>query len=1037
MAVKICQVNINGMSTNTIMALDNYVWNQKIDILCLSETKVKDLPHESFPNMISVSKPNKENPLQRGVLLMANRNIPLTRYPELEPPTADMIVCIAKVGGIRYFLCSVYSPPNDKGKLQEVLNATNAIIDQMPILKVKGLMMFGDLNARHTTWGDHTHNSAGSVLSEFTRAKGLNVIYKHKGPTFLCENGSSHIDLFIGSEGLESSVRNQYTDDTVELFTGAPRRGHVPVITKFGKHTPDCGSKMYYKWKEADWNSFSLALEMACEQYMPKFTTSEDPAEIWCTLKAILAQCRSAFVPSGISSLHSKPYWSDTLSDLSRRLRAARRKFKYRSTYENGDILECAKTQFQEALTSAKRSYIECQSHKLNTRNSNTFWRNFKHVFYKREDNSIGDLVDPSGQVMSDDHSRAHYLFSSMFGGQHQDTELPQPSPPKHNSVDYEAHLDQLNKPISIEEITDSLKRLQTSGKSPDFDGVHPLMLKQGTNFFIIALHCLFNQVMRTHTWPWGESNLVVFLKKLGKKDYTSASSYRPITISSYVGKTLERVLEQRLRLFVESWKVIPDSQYGFRQNRSTLMYALRLLTEATHHVKNKQPTAALFLDLQKAFDTVWHDGIIHRLLCLGIKGSFIMVVQSFLKNRKLTLKINNFLHNPVRCEKGLPQGSVLSPLLFILYIKDMLLNIKGTCLQYADDCTVLMTAKTSAELQGNCQANCQLIQNWMLKWKLEVNYQKTELVVFNGNLRPSKMGNNTLQVTGFSKVLGITVDDKLTFDRQRSACIRSIEQKMNMMKPYLYSGLNCRSARSIFTLVILPKALYGASLWDTNNKVTLTSHLKLLLGAHYNPPTGSLNVLIRVPPVELIYTKERLQLVKGLARIGQTHILSNTPKSLITKAFMADTRKLIHRSTLLEEIKQSDLTKAKINNLIQTLWKRQWRLSLTNNLCPYGLISDLPPDHLFKFPVPLETKRKDLAALCDLLTGHNRLQLFQYRINMTYSPLCTCLEEEESVSHYIYSCQDYSSARAIYKPSPNDWSSLTQYIIATQRLQF
>ena len=257
------------------------------------------------------------------------------------------------------------------------------------------------------------------------------------------------------------------------------------------------------------------------------------------------------------------------------------------------------------------------------------------------------------------------------------------------------------------------------------------------------------------------------------------------------------------------------------------------------------------------------------------------------------------------------------------------------------------------------------------------------------------------------------------------------------MMKPYLYSGLNCRSARSIFTLVILPKALYGASLWDTNNKVTLTSHLKLLLGAHYNPPTGSLNVLIRVPPVELIYTKERLQLVKGLARIGQTHILSNTPKSLITKAFMADTRKLIHRSTLLEEIKQSDLTKAKINNLIQTLWKRQWRLSLTNNLCPYGLISDLPPDHLFKFPVPLETKRKDLAALCDLLTGHNRLQLFQYRINMTYSPLCTCLEEEETVSHYIYRCQDYSSARAIYKPSPNDWSSLTQYIIATQRLQF
>ena len=1025
------------MSDMTVMALENYIKDQEIDIMCLSETKAKELPSGSFPNMKSIIRPNKLNPRMRGVAIIANSNIPLTEYPEFEPPTADMCVCVAKLGGIRYLLCSVYSPPNDEARLHEILSTTQELIQLMPTLKTKGILLIGDLNARHRAWGDHSQNAAGTTLFEFINKTKLDIIYKHNQPTFLCDNGSSNIDLLIASEGVSNFATNQYTDDSVELFTGAPRRGHVPVITELRKDKPTTQVKKYYKWKEANWAGFNSFLESSCEQNMPNFVTSPDPENIWATLKGILSQGKETFVPYGYSNTHSKPYWNKTLSTLSENLRQARRRFKHRSSYENGDNLEMAKTQFKDALSAAKQEYIENQSKNLNTADNEDFWKNFTKVFYTRENNFIGDLQDTNGATITEDFKKAEYLFKSIFGGKTNNPVLSQPTKQIDHPSKFKEDVEKLSSPITIDEITNAVSRLKTSRKSADFDGIHPTMLKQGNNFFIIALHCLYNKVLTTHKWPWGDSNLVIFIKKPGKKDYTTPASYRPITISSHVGKTFERILEQRLRFLIESWKLVPESQFGFRRGRSTLMCLLQLISETTHKLKCKHSAAALFLDLQKAFDTVPHKEMVDRIKELGISGNFLAITNSFLTSRKIHLKVNNHIHRAAKCEIGLPQGSVLSPLLFIVYIRDMLSDVDGTGLQYADDCTLLMTARTSTELQTKCQVNCDLIQQWMTKWKLKINYSKTEIVIFNGDLRAPLINNHKITISDNSKVLGITIDNKLTFEKQRSACTKSLETKMNMLKPFIYAGLKIESAKRILTQVILPKVLHGASLWDAKNTMPLSPHIKFLLGAHYNPPTSSLHLLIGIPPTELLYTKERLQLVKGLVKAELTHILSNTLKSPITKTFIADTKKIVHRSTALAEIEACTLSKDNIKSCILKEWTRRWSLQCKQGICPYGLLTSLPPDHLFKHPLPLGHNRKEISLICDLLTGQNRLQLYQYAIHLTYSPTCTCLEAEESAHHYLYQCKDYSNARDLTKPDINNWTSILQFLNLTRRLSF
>ena len=1036
MTLKLCQININGLSDITKLALNRYMCQQELDVVCLSETKTETLPTGTFSRMNHILKPNKDNHKQRGVAIVAKSNIQLTRYPELEPPTADMLVCIAKLGGHRYFICSAYSPPSDGAKLREITEALKNISDQAINMRVTGIMLLGDLNARHQAWGDHSHNKAGETLLEFSRETGLEIVYQHDEPSFLCDNGSSHIDLLICSNNIAQRVQNQHTDISIELFTGAPHRGHVPVITELVAQQPHIAPKTYYKWNNADWYGFRDSLESCCQQNLHKITSTTDPTKVWNIIKNILQRCKSKHVPTGTTNLHNKPYWNKELSVLSVNLREAKAQFKYRSSYDNGDKLDEARNKFKDAISRAQQTYIENKAKTLNEHSNDKFWINFKNVFFHQENSSIGDLVDENGAVLHEDRDKAHHLFERIYGG-NENYQPPTGPMSNHRSKIDNTYIEELSAPITMDEIRKALTKLKAAGKSADFDGIHPKMLKQSTNFFLIALYSLFNKVLESHQWPWGSSNLVIFLKKPGKNCYTDTGSYRPITISSHVGKTLERIMEARLRALVEHWSILPTTQFGFREGRGTLMYLLKLLTELTHHVKAKRHTAALFLDLQKAFDTVWHQGMIYRLEELGIKGNFLQLINSFLTTREISLKVNSYTHPAQKCTVGLPQGSVLSPLLFIIYIRDMLEHTSGTGLQYADDCTVLFTANSSEDLQDICKSNCDNIQKWMDKWRLKVNYQKTEVIPFHGQLVPPTMKSVPIRISESTKVLGLTVDHKLSFTQQYASCMKALEQKSNMLKPFVFAGLNCETAKKIFTQAIIPKAMYAASLWDTTSKVNITQYIKFFLGAHYNPPSEALHKLIDIPPPTLLYTCERLHLMRGLAKYGYTDIISSSPKSGITKVFLSDFKKVFDRHTQLQDIQPTALSKPIIKKTIQKEWSRMWSTQLSQGACPYGLLSQLPPTYLDDHPIPLDFDRRSIGTLCDLLTGHSRLQLFQFRVNLSYTPICSCLRDEETPQHYLFHCPEYTGMRRIANPSLHDWTAVIQFNMLTKRLSF
>ena len=163
-AYKLMQLNVNGLSENCTMALNRYLQTQNIDLLCLCETKVQNFPSQAFPGTNCFLKPNSNKARQRGVALLARPGIEITRHVELESSTADILVCIVKLNDQRIVLCSVYSPPNDLAALNAICQTIKSITKQTSKLNATWMLVLGDLNARHSNWGDHIRNNAGHIV---------------------------------------------------------------------------------------------------------------------------------------------------------------------------------------------------------------------------------------------------------------------------------------------------------------------------------------------------------------------------------------------------------------------------------------------------------------------------------------------------------------------------------------------------------------------------------------------------------------------------------------------------------------------------------------------------------------------------------------------------------------------------------------------------------------------------------------------------------------------------------------------------------
>lgn len=315
---------------------------------------------------------------------------------------------------------------------------------------------------------------------------------------------------------------------------------------------------------------------------------------------------------------------------------------------------------------------------------------------------------------------------------------------------------------------------------------------------------------------------------KLGKPG-EDVKSYRPISLLPIISKVLEILILKRLMPIIESKDLIPNHQFGFRRQHSTIEQVHRLVEKIQTAFDRKEYCSAVFLDISQAFDKVWHQGLLYkakRVLPLNL----YLLIRSYLSQRLFYVNCENEISSLHSIEAGVPQGSVLGPILYLLFTHDLPTTdgvLTGT---FADDTAILTTAKDPVEASAKLQTSLDQISNWLKQWRLKANEAKSVHVTFTtrkDTCPQTRINNIMIPQSETTKYLGIYLDRRLTWRSHILAKRKFLGIQSRNMFWLLnrQSSLSLENKLLIYKSVLKPVWTYGIQLWGT----TSNSNIEIL----------------------------------------------------------------------------------------------------------------------------------------------------------------------------------------------------------------
>ena len=1087
--IKLCTLNICGLSERSKLVINKYVDSKEIDILCLQETGTDDSSKLEIHNMCNISDTNKA--ANKGVALYVRNKHTITKLDNISKLSKNLDSCwgLVVIAKKRYIIGNLYVKLNHKPAMNEVSRMLTAAEQKQRELKAVGIIVSGDFNARHLSWGDKTNNYYGNSLVEVIDNTKYSICTS-KTPTFLCSNGSSVIDLNIISNNLVEQVTSCQTDEEVELFSGSPNRGHVPLITELKTSSSQNNTPVIEKldMSKMQWEGWTKYIEDSINDENEFFESEHCPYKVWNRLNEIITQATDTHCEYKKSSIHSKPYWSETLTSLSNNLKAARKGFIKRNTERNLKKLNDAKELFDNERKLACQNFLINTAKQLNAAQAQKFWKDFNQLFKKKTIQKVDPLIGENGELLTENDQIDQCLFSVFFEGKHLIKENFDDNFYKsindiydhiieddyvNNLTEEQAQcVDDLNRDITIEEL---LKAIKTSGKSVDNFNFHPLMFRHLGDKSIKILHKLFNRCLKKHQWLWKTAE-VIFLRKAGKDSYSKPGSYRPICITSYIGKLFESIMATRIELLLLKSEQSDPDQEGFSTRKNTIRYLNRLHLKITADKEKNLSILGLFIDFEKAFDSVWKRGLMVKLHNLGVRGNAAKLINNFLFSREVTLNINGDSGNRrPSAEYGLPQGSVLSPVLFKIYVMDLLSELNNnpyfTILKFADDGTVIISAKDSQTCVRNLNYVLHCLENWSKKWRLNINCDKnkTELICFNcaeGDREtiPNtfKLGNNIIHRVTETKVLGLVIDQDLTYKQHSEMVLRDLHARWATICKYTnkHWGFNVHVMLHLLKALFISKISYADHIWLNKHNCAdinkLWYHmLKSISGAVLNIKQSTAEMILGLPPIAI---QSKVHHIKHFLKIINNPVQNDRYKQFIFTTYNHLTKepsllysrfkdifkflewKLIQTPSHFSNEDQAIINSNSYNefqhlsqkscsytqNMMQKYTEEiLWSSSLRNQFQLEGYPTP-PIASCNTIPIPRNTPRKTEVQLLSLFYKNSLLNQSLYNISRVPSPLCSyCDQEEETADHLLFRCvhveeQLRRNARNTYKQALN-----------------
>ena len=773
----------------------NFVLRQGADIVAVTETWLNDEVEPTFGRISGYSpwvRKDRKNRAGGGVAACFKDGLQTQELNVAVPHLTEALffrVLLTDNSGL--LLCVMYRPPRQGRAPLDFLTGELDILLQHH--KCSHVMIVGDLNfhmeqdaynnlltvqglANHVTFP--THERGGLLDPVITDLPEASIRCQQLGPV-----GSS--DHF--------AVLSQ-----VELL--AAREDAIP--------------RTIWLWDRADWPSMKQDMKNTDWESLLVGDTDAKARALTTRLLAL----QQLHVPSrDYLSRPGDPAWFGFRCRASAENKhAAWVRYKRHPSLRNKMLHREACKRMTSTCTWARNQLREDRRRKLSGPGvgNKTWWRLVKEQQGEYHREALPPLTRPDGSTATSSMEKAT-LLAELFANKMKVVDPARPAPQLPQETDRSV----TTVLVTAEQVERLLGAVDV-GKATGPDDVSPRVLKHCAKELSPPLTTIFKSCLREKKWPsaWKEARVVPIHKKNSRSE---PSNYRPISLLSVMGKVLEHIVTDAICKHMYENHLLSDKQFGFRPGRSTADLLLLLSKDWQDALEEGLDTLVVALDIAGAFDRVWHAGLLEKLRAKGVQGDLLMLLEDYLQDRTLQVVVNGQSSRPSPVRASVPQGSVLGPVLWNVYIDDLLRQLSSV-VAYADDCTLSRSYCRLDSRRAINELNKQLrvVEQWGELWQVNFAPEKTQAMVISrspGALHAVsgllRFGGNSLPLQDCIKILGVSVDRSLRFDHHIAAVARQTSLRVSALRR-MADTLNPQGILTLYKAQIRPCMEYGALSW-------------------------------------------------------------------------------------------------------------------------------------------------------------------------------------------------------------------------------